>query len=249
MTVTEDVPTAASAPPEPAAPAPAASGLAAVLGSGDHKVVGRLWMVASLVHLVLVGLAAIATAAEKIDTSTLDVVGDDWFAQVFTFRSIGGAFLFLLPLTIGIFTAVVPLQVGAPTIAFPRAASAAAWAYLVGSGLIVGAYAIGGGPYGSDVDGLRLFVVAFGLVLLAQIVAWICLVTTAVTLRAPGLSLPRLPPFSWSAVVAGGVWLPTLPMLPTLVALPYVAITYEVGRASCRVRVCPYVAMSVVAGY
>src|SRR3546814_6066475 len=93
MTVTEDVPTAASAPPEPAAPAPAASGLAAVLGSGDHKVVGRLWMVASLVHLVLVGLAAIATAAEKIDTSTLDVVGDDWFAQVFTFRSIGGAFL------------------------------------------------------------------------------------------------------------------------------------------------------------
>src|SRR3546814_2339837 len=94
MTVTEDVPTAASAPPEPAAPAPAASGLAAVLGSGDHKVVGRLWMVASLVHLVLVGLAAIATAAEKIDTSTLDVVGDDWFAQVFTFRSIGGAFLF-----------------------------------------------------------------------------------------------------------------------------------------------------------
>src|SRR5690606_25715091 len=118
MTVTEDVPTAATAPPEPAAPAPAATGLAAVLGSGDHKVVGRLWIVASLVHLVLVGVAALATAAEKIDTSSLDVVGSDWFAQAFTFRSIGGAFLFLLPLTIGILTAIVPLQLGASTVAF-----------------------------------------------------------------------------------------------------------------------------------
>src|SRR3546814_19090740 len=127
-------------------------------------------MVASLVHLVLVGLAAIATAAEKIDTSTLDVVGDDWFAQVFTFRSIGGAFLFLLPLTIGIFTAVVPPQVGAPNIAFPRPASAAASAYLVGSGLIVVAYALDGGPYGRAVTGSRTLVVDFLLLLLPPLV-------------------------------------------------------------------------------
>lgn len=226
MTVTEDAPAAAPAPPEPTAPAPTPVGLAAVLGAGDHKVVGRLWIIASLVHLVLAGVAAILTAAEKIDTGSLDVVGEDWLAQVFTYRSIGGAFLFLLPLTIGVATAIVPLQVGAATIAFPRAASLAAWTYLVGSGLVVGAYAIGGGPLGRDADGVALFLVAFTLVLIAQAVAWLCIATTVVALRAPGVHLTRTPLFSWSALVAGGVWLLTLPVLVTMTTLTYLDVRY-----------------------
>jgi len=228
MTVTEDVPISTTAPNEATAPspAPAAAGLAAVLGSGDHKVVGRHWVLASLAHLVLAGVAALLTAAEKIDTGSLDVVGDDWFAQVFTYRSIGGAFLFLLPMTIGIATAIVPLQVGAPTIAFPRAAAAAAWAYVVGGGLVVGAYAIGGGPYGNDSDGLRLFLVAFTLVLVAQAVAWICITTTVFTLRAEGLRLTRAPLFAWSSAVAGGVWILTLPVLAAITVLTYLDVRY-----------------------
>ena len=229
MTVTEDAPAAATTPPEPAAPA-AAGGLAAVLGSGDHKVAGRIWIVASLVHLALAGVAALLTAAEKIDTGSLDVVGADWIAQVFTYRSIGGAFLFLLPLTIGIATAVVPLQLGAATIAFPRAAAGAAWTFLVGSGLVIGAYAIGGGPLGDDTDGVRLFIVAFALVLLAEAVAWICIVTTVISLRAPGVRLTRTPLFAWSALVAGGVWLLTLPVLAAITVLAYLDVRY--GGAS-----------------
>jgi heme/copper-type cytochrome/quinol oxidase subunit 1 len=226
MTVTEDVPAAATAPTEPVAVAPAATGLAAVLGAGDHKVVGRLWIIASLAHLVVAGVAAVLTAAERIDTGSLDVLGDDWFAQAFTYRSIGGAFLVLLPLTIGIATSVVPLQVGAFTIAFPRAATAAAWTYLIGSGLVVGAYAIGGGPLGSDSDGVRLFFAAFPLVLLAQVVAWICIVTTVVSLRAPGVRLARTPLFAWSNLVAGAVWLLTLPVLIAITVLTYLDIRY-----------------------
>ena len=230
MTVTEDAPAASTAPPEPAAPVVAPSGLAAVLGSGDHKVAGRLWVIASLAHLLFAGAAAARVAAEKIDTGSLDVIGDNWFAQAFTYRSIGGAFLFLLPLTIGIATAVVPLQVGAATIAFPRAAVAAAWTYLVGSGLVVGAYAIGGGPFGDDVDGLRLFLVAFPLVLVAQAVAWICIAATVVALRAPGLTLGRTPLFAWSSLVAAGVWLLTLPVLAAMVVLTYLDVRYGDAR-------------------
>lgn len=226
MTVTEDAPAASTAPLEPAAPALAPAGLAATLGAGDHKVVGRIWIISSLVQLVLVGLAALLMAAEKIDTGSLDVVGDDWLAQVFTYRSIGGAFLFLLPLTIGIATAIVPLQIGAATIAFPRAASLAAWTHVIGSGLVVGAYAIGGGPLGSDTDGVRLFLVAFALVLVAQALAWICIATTVIALRAPGVHLTRTPLFSWSALVAGGVWLLTLPVLVTMTTLTYLDIRY-----------------------
>ena len=223
MTVTEDAPAAAPAVSQPTATTPAATGLASILGTGDHKVVGRVWLAASLLHLVIAGAAALFVAVLRIDPADLD---NDFFAQAVTLRSIGGTFLFLLPLTIGIATLVVPLQVGAATLAFPRAAAAAAWTYLLGGGLVIGAYAIDGGPFGSDTDGVRLFVVAFLLVLLALAVAWICIGTTVLALRAPGMSLRRVPLFAWSSLVAATVWLLILPVLAGLVLVAYIDLRY-----------------------
>ena len=226
MTVTEDAPAVAPAPSQPAAPAPAAAGLASILGSGDHKVVGRLWLLASLVHLVLAGAAALWVAVERVDAQGLADDMPDFLLQAFTYRSIGGAFLFLLPFTVGIATIVIPLQVGAPTIAFPRAAAAAVWTHLLGGGLIIGAYAIDGGPFGNDTDGVRLFVVAFLLVVVSLAVAWICIATTVIALRAPGMSLARVPLFAWSSLVAATVWLVMLPVLAGIVLVAYIDIRY-----------------------
>jgi heme/copper-type cytochrome/quinol oxidase subunit 1 len=229
MTVTEDAPAAVTASPEPTAPAPASSGLAAILGSGDHKVVGRLWIIAALAHLLLAGATAALVAVEKVDLSGIDVIDSDWLGQVVAYRSIAGAFLFLLPLTIGVAMAVVPLQVGSATIAFPRAAAAAAWTYLIGGGLVIGSFAIDGGPFGTDVDGVRLFIVAFTLVLVALVVAWICIATTVIALRVPGLSLARTPLFAWSTLVAGAVWIVTLPVLAGITVLAYLDMRYGGG--------------------
>ncbi len=229
MTVTEDAPAAVMATPEPTAPAPAASGLAAILGSGDHKVVGRLWIIAALAHVLLAGAAAALVAAEKIDLGSTDIVGSDWFGQYVAYRSIAGAFLFLLPLTVGVATAIVPLQVGSATVAFPRAAAAAAWTYLIGGGLLVGSFVIDGGPNGSDVDGVRLFIASFALVLVATVVAWICIATTVISLRVPGLSLARTPLFAWSTLVAAAVWMLTLPVLGAITVLAYLDTRYGGG--------------------
>ena len=229
MTVTEDAPAAALASPDPIATAQTPAGLAAVLGSGDHKVVGRLWIVAALAHLVLVAAASLYVSAMRLDTGGLADLTDsqgDWFPQIVTYRAIGGAFLVLLPLTIGLATVIVPLQVGASTLAFPRSAAAAAWAYLIGGGLVIGSYAIDGGPFGSDRDGVRLFIVALSLVLVAEVVAWISIMTTVFTLRAPGMSLARAPLFAWSALVAGTVWLLTLPVLAAVLVITYVFVRY-----------------------
>jgi heme/copper-type cytochrome/quinol oxidase subunit 1 len=226
MTVTADAPAAAPAS-EPTTAALAPTGFAAVLGSGDHKVVGRLWLVASMAHLVLVGVVSVLLSAERADSSVFDVLGADWVVQAETFRFTAAFFLFALPLTIGLATIVVPLQVGASTIAFPRAAAAAAWTYLIGGGLLLGAYAIDGGPGGTDIDGIELFVVAFGLVLVSQLVAWISLVTTVFALRAPGVRVNRVPLFAWSIVVAGGVWILTLPVLGGLSILSFLDVRYD----------------------
>ena len=121
----------------------------------------------------------------------------------------------------------MPLQVGASTVAFPRAAAAAAWTYLLGGGLLVAAYAIHGGPDGTDARGNALFVSAFVLVLLALLIAWICIATTVVTLRTTGMRLTRVPLFAWSALVAGSVWVLTLPVLIGLAVLSYLDVRYQ----------------------
>ncbi|MFZ6004322.1 MAG: cbb3-type cytochrome c oxidase subunit I [Actinomycetota bacterium] len=229
MTVTEDAPAAVSAPPEPTAPVPAVAGVATILGSADHKVIGRVWIIAALVHAVLAGEAALLVAAEKIDLSGIDILGTDWFDQYVAYRSIAAAFLFLLPLSIGVATIVVPLQVGAATIAFPRAAAAAAWGYVLGGGLLVGSFVIEGGPGGTDVDGLRLFTVSFALLLVVSVVAWICIATTVIALRVPGLSMARTPLFAWSSLVAGAVWVIVLPVLAGVTVLSYLDIRYGGG--------------------
>jgi heme/copper-type cytochrome/quinol oxidase subunit 1 len=229
MTVTESAPITEAArgqapsPPLDVEPA----GLAGILGSGDHKVIGRLWIVASLFHLVLAGVAGGALSLERIDTARFgSVISGEWLAQVFTFHSVSGVFLFLLPLTVGLATLIVPLQIGASTLAFPRAAAAAFWAHLVGGALVVGAYAIDGGPFGTDAGGVGLFIAALGLVVAALIVAWLCIATTVATLRAPGVTMTRVPLFTWSNLVAAGVWLLTLPVLGAVLVVMYLDHTY-----------------------
>lgn len=229
MTVTEDAPVSELVAPAPSTPASSPSGLVAVLSSGDHKLVGRLWIVAALAQLLLVLGASLYVAAMRLDLAGLTKLTDspsDWFSQIVTYRAIGGTFLVLLPITIGLATVIVPLQVGASTIAFPRAAAAAVWGYLVGSGLVIGAYSIDGGPFGTSLDGVRLFVAGLGLVVVSELLAWICIMTTVVTLRAPGMTLARTPLFSWSVLIAGAVWLLTLPVLVAMLVITYVFVRY-----------------------
>ena len=78
MTVTEDAPAAAPAVSQPTATTPAPTGLASILGTGDHKVVGRVWIAVSLLQLAIAGAAALFVAVLRIDPTDLD---NDLFAQ------------------------------------------------------------------------------------------------------------------------------------------------------------------------
>ena len=96
--------------------------------------------------------------------------------------------------------------------------------------LVVGAYAIDGGALGDDTDGVRLFTLAFLLVLVALVVAWICIATTVIALRPTGMSLRRVPLFAWSTLVAGTVWVVMLSVLAGVVVISYIDLRY--GGAS-----------------
>lgn len=212
-------------PPGPTSGAatPAPTGLAAIVGTGDHKVVGRLFIATAFLFVLASGVCGELLSIDRVDkVAGNTILTQDNVFQVFTLHAVSGTFLFLLPLLIGVALVVVPLQVGAKTVAFPRAAAAAYWAFLVSGALLIASYVMNGGPGGGSSDGVDLFAVSLAAVLTALLLGVGCVVTTALTLRAPGMKLDRTPLFSWSMVAAGGVWLLSLPVLISSLVLIYV---------------------------
>jgi heme/copper-type cytochrome/quinol oxidase subunit 1 len=222
MTVTETPPQVTEADVTRAAPV-RPTGLAGVVGTADHKVVGRLFIATSLVFVLVSGVAGQLVATERAE---LDVLANTAILQAFTLHSVAGTFLFLLPLLLGIAMVVVPLQVGSSTIAFPRAAALSYWTFLVSGGLLVGSYAVDGGPGGGSDAGINLWAASFAAVVLSLLLGAICVVTTVAALRAPGMSMSRVPMFSWSMLVAGTVWVLSLPVLIAALLLTYVDHQY-----------------------
>jgi heme/copper-type cytochrome/quinol oxidase subunit 1 len=228
MTVTEtQAPPAAETTAPALAPPRPATGIAAVLGSGEHKTIGRLWIFTAFVHLVIAGVTGALVGVERVDTSGLgDVLDADVFAQTYSLHAVAGTFLFLLPLLLGLAIHVVPLQVGSATLAFPRAAAAAYWTYLIGGGVLIASFLADGGPFGGDAEAVELFVASFIAVLVALTLAAICVATTVFALRAPGMGLHRTPLFSWSSLVTAALVVLTLPVLAALMLLVYVDHRY-----------------------
>lgn len=240
MTVTDTPPAVADATAEPAAPASMLARVAGVLTTGEHKMVGRLFIVSSLGFALFTLVMGVLFELEQTDLGGLDIVGGrEAYVQLFGLWRTGLVFLVVVPLFLGIATAVVPLQVGAPSIAFPRAAAAAFWAWLLAGGLYIGGtFADGGFNAGGDSDAIELTIVAFMAMLAALMLSSVCVITTVIAQRAEGMSLTRVPMFSWTMLVSGALWLLTLPVLIANLMLMWVdlrgnvVLFFETGESA-----------------
>ena len=189
------------------------TGLAAVVGSGDHKTIGRLYILSSLLLGVGVLVLGLLFGLEAMDPDKWSVFTATNGLQLFTLLRVATLFLLAFPLVIGVALVVVPLQVGAPSIAFPRAAAASFWGWFLGSILVIASYIADGGPFGTSANGVNLWITAMGLVIVSLLIASVSLATTVLALRAPGMTLDRTPLYSWSVAVATIMWIITLPVL------------------------------------
>lgn len=191
---------------------PPPTGVAGWMTTFDHKVVGRLFVVTSLLFLLVGGAAGVLLGAERID-SGLEVLSQGTFSQIYTLHGEVAVLLFLVPFFVGLATYLVPLQVGAATIAFPRGSATAYWAYLISGLTLLGAYAADGGIGGGSKVGTDLYLLSLAMLALATSLALVSILTTAVTLRAPGMTMVRTPLFTWSMVIGGGLTLLATPVL------------------------------------
>lgn len=226
MVVTE-APTGAGV----AAPTTAASdtGPAALLGTVGHVAVGRLFVVASLLFLVVSRVADALIGAERLDVGEVTIL-DEFAGRIDLLHLLGDSFLFVVPAFLGLAIAIVPLQVGSPTVAFPRGAALAFWTFFLSGGVLLASFFVDGTAWGEGGgEGARLFFVGFGGVLVSLVVATVCVLTTILALRTAGMTVDRVPMFSWGMLVAGTVWLLSLPVALGVVALNYLDLTYQSG--------------------
>ena len=230
MTVTETRPAAAAETSVSTEPLPPAepSGLAGFLATGDHKKIGRTYIVFALIALLVTTIMNLVLSVERVGQEGFEIFDAETYFQALTVSSQTLVFMVILPLFIGLGIYITPLQVGARTIAFPRAAAASLWGFILGSALVIASYGINGGPGGGDAEAVDLWILSSGVLVASLGLGAVCVVTTVLTLRTPGMSLDRIPPFSWSMLVSGVLWLFTLPVMLGLFLLIY--LDHRYGR-------------------
>ncbi len=185
----------------------------------DHKRIGRLYLGGGVLGLLAVLTVNILLNVERVDGGDRALDADTW-AQLLDAQRVGLIFGAILPLSLGLAVAVVPLQLGARALAFPRLAGFGLWSWLGGLILVVIALANDGGTSGGDSDMVDLFIAAHALMAIGLAATAGSLATTILSTRAPGMTIRRVPFFSWSVLVYTLGLLLVLPvLLGTLVYL------------------------------
>lgn len=201
-------------------------GLYRLVASNDHKMVGRLWIGASVLFLLAVAVLGVVSNIERISLDGIDVFGDvaTYFQSWALFRT-AAIFMVVVPLFIGIATVIVPLQIGSASVAFPRLAAASFWSWFMASSIHIASFLADGGlgpAEGTNDEGTVLSIVSLGLMIVSILAASVCIATSVIALRPAGMTLVRVPAFTWSMLVATSVWLFSLPVLIANLIYAYV---------------------------
>jgi cytochrome c oxidase subunit 1 len=203
------------------------------LTTTDHKVIGLSYMITSIVMFYLAGIMALAMRVQLASPSGVGM-SLQTYNELFTMHGSLMLYLFAGPFAFGgLANYIVPLQVGAPDMAFPRLNAFSYWLYLTGSitmllGFLTstGAAAFGWTAYAplssstySPGPGADLWIVALVLTGFSAVFTGVNLVTTIFYLRAPGMTMFRMPIFTWNMLVTAILILIAFPVLTAAMLL------------------------------
>jgi len=195
--------------------------------STDHKTIGYMYMITSFFFFIIAGLMALVIRAELFQPGVQVVQSAEQYNQLFTMHGTIMLLLFATPLFAGFANVIMPLQIGAPDVAFPRLNMYAYWLYLFG-GLIAsagfftpqGAASFGWFAYAplsnalySPSLGADLWVFGLAMTGFGTILGAVNFITTIVTMRAPGMTMFRMPIFTWNILVTSMLVLMAFPPL------------------------------------
>jgi cytochrome c oxidase subunit 1 len=197
------------------------------LTTTDHKTIGNLYLISSMGFFLVGGLLAMLMRAELFEPGMQVFGTKEEYNQAFTMHGLIMLLLFATPLFAGWANAIMPLQIGAPDVAFPRLNMLAYWMYLFGGLIASASFLTPTGPasFGwfmyaplSDATyepGIGGDLVVFGLALggFGTILGAVNFITTIVCMRAPGMTMFRMPIFTWNTLITSVLVLMAFPVL------------------------------------
>ncbi len=208
------------------------------LTTTDHKKIGVLYITTAFLAFLIGGVMALGVRTE-LAVPGLQFVDASLYNQLFSLHAITMIFLFVMPMWTGLANYIVPLMLGAADMAFPRINALSYWMIPAGAALILGSFAFGGAPIGwymyaplSATDPAKgVDMLLMGLVLLgtSSILGAINFIATIFKMRAPGLTLMRMPLFVWNTLVTSVLLLFSLPVVTSGIAMLFIDRNYGGG--------------------
>ncbi|GAB3966138.1 cytochrome c oxidase subunit I [Actinoallomurus acanthiterrae] len=196
------------------------------LTSTDHKVIGQLYLATSFGFFLAAGLMAMMIRTELMRPG-LQFMSNEQYNVLFTEHGTIMLLLFATPLFAGFANVIMPLQIGSPDVAFPRMNMLSYWFFLFGGLMVLasafvpsGAASFGWTAYAplnsvvrSPGIGGDLWIMGLVLSGLGTILTAVNFITTIIAMRAPGMTMFRMPIFTWNVLFTSVLVLMAFPVL------------------------------------
>ncbi|MDN3292980.1 cytochrome c oxidase subunit I [Streptomyces ficellus] len=196
------------------------------LTTTDHKKIGHLYLITSFGFFLFGGLLALLLRAE-LARPGLQLVSNEQYNQAFTLHGTIMLLLFATPTFAGFANAIMPLQIGSPDVAFPRLNMLSYWLFLFGGLIVVGGILTTNGTadFGwtaytplsrmerSPSVGADMWIMGLALSGFGTILGAVNFMTTIVCMRAPGMTMFRMPVFTWNVLLTSVLVLLAFPVL------------------------------------
>ena len=200
----------------------------------DHKKIGIMYYLTALFFFLVGGIEALLIRTQ-LATPGAEVLTADQYDQVFTMHGLTMIFFAVIPLGTAFFNYLLPLQIGARDVAFPRLNALSYWVFLFAGLFVYSSMLFGGMPdggwfgyaplsiIGSDPSGYTLFgtettrmaFYSLGLQIagIASLASSVNFIVTILNMRAPGMTLMRMPIFTWMIFVTSFLMLFAMPII------------------------------------
>ncbi len=212
-------------------PADSPWGLFSWVASVDHKRIGIMYMLLAVFFLTVGGCEALLIRLQLAWPNN-GFISPQFFNQLFTMHGTTMVFLVGMPVFTGFSNYILPLQIGAKDVAFPRLNAMSFWMLPFGAVLLYFSFFTGAAPDAgwfsyaplstnaySLMDGVTYWILALIVMGIGSVAGAINIVATALCCRAPGMSLQRVPLFTWIMLMQALLIVITIPPLNSALAL------------------------------
>jgi cytochrome c oxidase subunit I len=208
-----------------------ARGLLAWVSTVDHKRIAILYLVTTFVFLLIGGVEALVMRLQ-LAVPRNDLVSPDVYNQLFTMHGTTMIFLVVMPALIGFANYFVPLMIGARDMAFPRLNAMSYWLLLFGGLLLHFSVLAGGAPAAgwfsytplsetpfSSSPGVDYWILALLVMGVGSVAGSINMIVTILSLRAPGMTMRRVPLFVWMVFINSFLIILAMPALNAAIVM------------------------------